>query len=253
MQHTSYVGGDLTRNVDEAALEVDGAVNVAIGPTPKSGGSGSASSAASAGTTAVIPGFGEDKLDVTGTAAIHVGERMTLMNGAIRRNWNGRVMRLAGMEGVICAGLWLRAFAGVSASMSALMSGDVYGGAARAAVARVQIGGFFYRSAELAGWAGIAHVRSTSVTIEPIIGSPTQHTPETKLWKKLGRLSLALCPFLDMAIGLITMPFNIAIAAGTAIANKINKKPPRPPAGPPRLRTRTAAYRSDGSIAWLMI
>ncbi len=251
LQHTSYVGGNLNKTVTgQSTLHVHGDVNLSVGEAAKaSAGSSAGSSSEDSGTSAStaltgVP-FGEDKLTVIGDATWDVGDRMTLMTGAIRRNWNGRVMRMAGMEGVICAGLHLRTIAGVSMSVSALMSGDVYGGAARAALLRMHVGGFMYRSVELCAWAGLAYVRSTNVTIEPVLGTPTQHTPETRLWMKLGRLALALCPFADMAIGIATIQLNLAIAIGGAIASKVKKDPPQPPAGRPRSRTRVVGVISE--------
>ena len=243
MQHTSYVGRHLEKTVTgESKLHVHHDLTVSVYPLPTgdSAGSASGSSSGDSGESTAITGvpWGEDKLTVVGDATWDVGDRMTLMTGAIRRDWTGRIMRLAGMEGVICMGLHMRIITGAAMSVSALMSGDVYGGAARAALLRMHVGGFVYRSVEVCAWAGLGYVRSTGVTIEPAIGSPTQNTPETRLWMKLGRLSLALCPFLDMAIGIATLQLNIAIALGTSIASKIKKEPPKPPAGRPRTRTR---------------
>ena len=46
--------------------------------------------------------WGTDSLTVDGDADITFGSRLILMSGFIDRNWNGGVMRLASMEGVIC-------------------------------------------------------------------------------------------------------------------------------------------------------
>ena len=287
-KYSSYRAKNLAVNVtQDCNLTVDGNITLLVRqnlpPTSKStasasgSGSASASSSASGSGSASASGsgsssssgsssdspspldglegvaWGDDKLAVTGNADFKVHERMTLLTGIntrYERVWNGAIMRMAGMEGVICAGFYLRIIMPISATISALCTGDVYGGSARASLVRVNLAGLGYRSVEACVWAIGFYYRSTAFTIEPIIGTPTQHQPAKNIFRKIGRLMLALCPFLDLAVGafsffyqLLKTPFDLIYAG---VRKALGVKKAKPPAGPPRSRVRTMGVCSQG-------
>ena len=187
---------------------------------------------------------GLEKLTVRGSATMELGERRTILTGTVNRVWSGPIKRMIGMEGVICGGAFARIHAGPAMTIAALMSGDVYGGAARVAGARIHVAGLGYRSADSAAWAMGAYIRSTNVTVEPAIGSPSQVTPTSKISQKLGRIALGLCPFLEIGLGLVMLPVGLV----TMLANKIRGRKPKPPSGPPRTRTvNGVVMKSTGS------
>ena len=76
--------------------------------------------------------WGRDRLTVNGNASYQFHSRTIMMSGTINRRWNKGVMRVASMEGIICGGAMTRVIAGPSATLSGLMTADVYGGIARA-------------------------------------------------------------------------------------------------------------------------
>ena len=188
--------------------------------------------------------WGRDSLTVDGDAEITFGSRLTLMSGFIERNWNGGVMRLASMEGVICGGAFLRLIASPSATLSGLMTGDVYGGCARAAVVRSYLAVLHYRAAQAAAWKVGLYSRNATFVVEPLIGSPSAGGPVSSIAAKLARLGKVLsvarmvCPPLDIFIGVLTVvPMGI-YALFRLISGVIRKPNPIPPAGPPRVRNR---------------
>lgn len=199
--------------------------------------------------------WGRSRLNVAGKAHFHTRERMTMLagiNNRYERVWNGAIMRLAGMEGVICAGFYMRILFPISMTLSAICSGDVYGGSVRASMVRLNMAGMGYRSVEACAWATGLHHQSTGFTIEPILGTPTQHQPAKNIFRKIGRLMMALCPFLDLAVGVFSFLFQLLRApfdAAMAGYNKLRgiKKKPKPPSGPPRSRIRTAGVTIKGA------
>ena len=102
--------------------------------------------------------------------------------------------------------------------------------------ARIYVAGLGYRSADSAAWAMGAYIRSTNFTIEPVIGSPSQTTPASKMSQKIGRIALGLCPFLEIGLGIVMLPIGLV----SMLVNKIRGRKPQKPQGPPRMRTRTA-------------
>ena len=176
---------------------------------------------------------GLEKLTVNGAATMEFGERRTILTGTVNRVWTGPIKRMVGMEGVICGGAFARIHAGPAMTVAALMSGDVYGGAARAAGARIHVAGLGYRSADSASWAMGAYIRSTNFTIEPAIGTVSQTTPASKISEKIGRIAMGLCPFLEIGLGLVMLPIGLV----AMLVNKIRRRTPKPPTGPPRMRT----------------
>ena len=187
--------------------------------------------------------WGRDELVVEGDASHTYHGRTLMMSGTVQRSWNGGVMRLASMEGVICGGAFTRVIASPSATLSAMMSGDVYGGCARVSVLRTYLAVLHYRAAQAAVWAMGLYVRNASFVIEPIISSPSGATPKGKIAQKLARLAKVaevarmVCPVADIVAGVATLP--LAVVGIFALIKSIVTKPVAvPPSGPPRIRTR---------------
>ena len=85
-------------------------------------------------------------------------------------------------------------------------------------------------------WAGGMQIRTTALTLEPVVGTNALNPP--RHWGiKMGRIALASCPLLDILWGIGSMPFSIAASIYGMAKNR--KKPPQPPAGPPRVHNRT--------------
>lgn len=224
--YRNYRRANLALDVSgRSEIDVDGDMRVAVGRIDTGGGDAVAN-----------PGL--DELTVNGDADVRFKEKTTLISGAINRVWTGPVTRLAGMEGVICGGIFARVHAGASMTASALVTGDVYGGAARASGARIYVAGMHYRAAQTAHWLMPgAYVRTAGVVLEPLLGSPSGNTPTKGLAAKAAKLSVALCPFLEMAIGVVMLP----VAVVRLIAGLVRKRPPKPVGGLPRTRTRLVA------------
>lgn len=181
-----------------------------------------------------VPRTGTESLTVHGNADLHIHDRTTLMTGTVTKVWTGgTIMRLAGMEGVICGGAFAKVHAGIAAHMAPLVTGDVYGGAAHAAASRAHIAGVGYRSVETSAWAIGAYIRTTQFTIQPAQMSPMQHKKSGML-AKVGKIMMGLCPFLDIGIGLLMAPIALVLLIA-ALAGW--KKPPPP--GPPRTLTQS--------------
>ena len=187
--------------------------------------------------------WGRDSLTVDNDAEMTFGSRTLMMSGFVTRNWNGGVMRLASMEGVICGGPFIRLIASPSSTLSGLMTGDVYGACARVSAVRTYLAVLHYRAAAKASWAVGMYVRNATFTIEPVINVPTQGLPVSDIGRKLARMAKMLeiarmlCPVLDIFLGLATLiPMGI-YALVSLIAGIVKKPNPLPMAGPPRLRT----------------
>ena len=261
-RYSGYRAKNSAVNVTEDCnLQVDGNITMVVrqnlpasASTSSSSASSSASGSSSSSGSSPLDGlegvaWGQHRLAVTGNATYRANDRTTLLSGLhtrYERVWNGSIMRIAGMEGVICAGFYLRTIMPISATISALVSGDVYGVSGRASLVRVNLAGMGYRSVEACAWAIGFYYRSTAFTIEPIIGTPTQHQPTKNILRKIGRLMLALCPFLDLLAGLAAFfiggPYNL-IKGGI---NKLRGKKKTPQAGPPRVRVRNVGVCSQG-------
>ena len=206
--------------------------------------------------------WGLDRLAVEGDASYTIGTRTLLMSGIVQRNWNGGVMRLASMEGIVCGGVMTRVIASPSATMSGLMTGDVYGGIARTSAVRTYLAVLQYRSAEKAAWALGVYVRNATFIIEPLVSAPVKEKPSDAA-KKMSRLARTaskvskvaaktvaaarmICPLVDIMAGVVMLPV-AAYGIISAIIAKIAGKPPAPPLppGPPRVRNRTVACTTD--------
>ena len=175
--------------------------------------------------------FGRDKLDVAEDAVMKFRARTTLMSGTLTRRYLGGFIKAAPMEGVICGGALVRTIGGPSASLSALSSGDVYGGAARVALARTRIGLLHYRAAVGAAWSSVFYGRTADFMIEPLV-SIKQARPTGRIVSKLARLAKVLnvarmlCPLVDIASGLLGLLGGMGYGLFKLIRNKVKGKPP---------------------------
>ena len=199
------------------------------------------------GDATVKVAAGTDALDVDGDAEIVFDERMVMMSGTVEREWRGAITRMAGMEGVICGGAYTKVLAGAAVTVCALATGDVYGACARFAGARVNVAGMHYRTARAAMWRTGVYVRSAGVVVEPLIGSPSQHGPAKSIGDKAARIlrgAGAVLPFVDIAVGIASIPVGI----GKLIANVVRRKSPEPPSGPPRMRIRNGVRVDNAGL-----
>ena len=193
--------------------------------------------------------FGRDRLDVAEDATLKWRARTTLMSGTLTRRYLGGFIKAAPMEGVICGGALVRTIGGPSANLSLLCSGDVYGGAARVALARTRIGLLHYRAAVGAAWTSLFYGRTADFTIEPLV-SVVKEGPKSNVASKLARLSKVLnvarmlCPLADIAAGVIGLVGSLGFGLFRLIRNKIKGKPP-PPAKQttPRMRNTSQPMR----------
>ena len=151
---------------------------------------------------------------------------------------------MAGLEGVICGGGFVRVIAGPALHLAQIVSGDVYGGGLHASAMRLHAAGFGYRSAELAAWASGLYVRATGTTITPVIGSPSRTFSKRSLAAKIARIGLGLCPPLDIMVGLAGLAL-IPVMALIAGIQKLRGIKPKPPKTNPRSLVRTVGFRSQ--------
>ena len=203
--------------------------------------------------------WGRDSLTVDGDAEMSFGSRTLMMSGFVTRNWNGGVMRLASMEGVICGGAFLRLIASPSATLSGLMTGDVYGGCARVSTVRTYLAVLHYRAAAAAAWTMGVYVRNATFTIEPVVGVLSQAKPVSDIGRILARLgkmleiARMLCPVLDIFGGVLSaIPMGI-YALIALIAGIVKTPNPLPMAGPPRLRQMNVGVRVENYGAFLAV
>ena len=195
--------------------------------------------------------FGRDKLDVAEDAVLKFRARTTLMSGTLTRRYLGGFIKAAPMQGVICGGALVRTIGGPSASLSPLSSGDVYGGAARVALARTRIGLLHYRAAVGAAWSSVFYGRTADFVIEPLV-SIRQVGPTSNVARKLARLSKMfgvvrmVCPLADIAAGVLGFVGGLGYGLFALIRNKVKGKPP-PPATEtvPRIRNTQELSRSE--------
>ena len=195
--------------------------------------------------------FGRDKLDVAEDAVMKFRARTTLMSGTLTRRYLGGFIKAAPMEGVICGGALVRTIGGPSMNLSPLSSGDVYGGAARVALARTRIGLLHYRAAVGAAWSSVFHGRIADFVIEPLV-SIRQTGPTSNVARKLARLSKMfgvvrmVCPLADIAAGVLGFVGGLGYGLFSLIRNKVKGKPP-PPATEtvPRIRNTQALIRPE--------
>lgn len=229
--YANYIGGGQRVVAGTQSLRTGGHLTVGIGKREDAGDD--------AGDD--VP-WGRDSLTVDGDARLSFHSRTLSMTGVVMRNWNGGVMRLASMEGVICGGAFLRLIASPSVTMGGMVTGDVYGGCARVAAVRTNLALLHYRAAAAAAWATGIYVRNTSATIEPVVNVPTQGVTMGKLASRLARLNKAvdvarmLCAPLDILLGVaLLIPLGI-YALIRLIMSMVSTPNPVPPTGPPRTR-----------------
>lgn len=266
--YDSRVFGNLDVDVEnDYEFTVDGDVTIGLqaptgssGAAGSSGTSGSSSASGTSGsaetsgtprpTSTPAAPVGVDRLTVGGTARFEFNERKTMLTGTVNRLWEGPIVRMVGMDGIICGGVFGRIHAGPSFTFAPLASSDVYGGAAHVSAARIHAAMLGYRSADATAWAMLAYIRAAKVTIEPLLGTPSQTTPfrDAKLASKLWKLSLALCPFLDILVGLVLLLPMLLWALVKKIYGVTS-----PPAGPPRIRNRSAGFTKEVAASVLHV
>ena len=188
-------------------------------------------------------GDGMERLHVKGSMNWTAHERLIMGNGRIERIWHGAVARVAGMEGVICAGAWHRGYYGGSASLVAIKSNELYGGALRTAAVRVTVAGIGYRSSDRATWYMGSLLRSTHTTLETLVGSAsgTEQSKSARMKALAGKIASVL--FMPGAIifGVLSMVPMLLYAFVSWLDTKYFAAPVKPPATLPRVRTRTVA------------
>lgn len=188
-------------------------------------------------TSASFQTVGTDNLQVHGNAEWSTRDRVTIGTGTVNRHWEGDIMRMIGMEGVIAGGAFLKTFVGSSMTMAPLASGDIYGGAGQAAGIRYMLAVVLgYRSTEMCGWMGSTYRRACWTVIEPIVGTPAADGPRNKKMKAL-RIFMGLCPLLDILVGAAMAP----VAIGLAIRAKAKGIKDPGPQGKPRVHMRNGA------------
>ena len=198
---------------------------------------------------------GRDRLAVEGDASYEFKSRTLMMGGAVKRNWRGGIMRMASMEGVICGGAMTRVIAGPSATMSGMMTGDVYGAIGRASGIRIYLAVLQYRAAMHAAWALGGWIRNTTFTIVPVAPPPQGPTPAGNGAKKMSRLAKTarkavkvtkkatealrmVCPVVDILLGVISLP--LAIFGAAMFVKMLVTRNKIPPTGPPRVESRNS-------------
>ena len=223
--------------------------------------------------------WGLDRLAVKGDARYEFGSRTLMMSGIVERNWNGGVMRLASMEGIVCGGAMTRVIGGPSATLSGMATGDVYGGIARVSAVRSYLSVLHYRAAKAAAWAMGYYMRNATFTIEPMFSPPAGMVPKANTAAKMNRLQRVMsraskaarklakavartkaargakavgegarmvCPLVDIIAGVAALPFAIIGIIGLIRTLAGSGKPiPIPPAGPARVRNRSGVNVSQ--------
>ena len=197
-------------------------------------------------TVARLPdsGSGKENLHVKGDMNWDFHERMLVGSGTINRTWHGAVAKIAGLEGVICAGAWNRTFAGGAMNVAALATSDLYGGAMRGSVTRATLGGIGYRSSEYAVWRMGAYNRNAHATLEPLVGTDSLTPEKESRLRSLGaKIGMTIVPFAFIFWGAVTMVPMLLYALVQWLDGKFFAGGPRAQPQPmlPRTRTRTVA------------
>ena len=190
---------------------------------------------------------GTDRLVVGGAARIASEERRVVMRGRFERHSIGAVSRMAGLEGFIVGGVFVRAEAGASLSLAALATSDVHGGAARISGVRTQVSGIQYQTSRGTVRAAGLLVRAAGVVVEPVTGSPGREPPRRSLAAKAARIGMAagsMLPFFGLATAVVSVPVGI----GRLIARARRGRGSTGPPGAPRIRTRNGLRVLNGGI-----
>ena len=247
----SALAGLLETVQSQLASTSGGAASDSAAGAGSESGSGSGSAAGSgSGSGIEATAWGRDRLVVDGDMHWTFDERVVAMSGTINRTWIGAILRAVPMEGVICGGSYLRVHAGPQATLAGIASGDVYGGAARMSTSRVYMALFGYRSTDSVYWGMANYTRLTAITIEPAVNTPSAHeVPKNFLLaRKLGRLAMALCPFVGIAVGLVTLIPSLIMLAYGFLAGR----PPKPPMGPPRTKNTFVGVQQMFAGSWIV-
>ena len=233
------------RSVNIAADETfvcdqDLSITVGAPPADEESDTGTSSDGSDTGTTTdeALAGvaWGNETVRVGGDMHWKYHDRKLTVHGAVNRVWLGGITRFVGMEGIICAGAFVRTLAGLSTTLGAVASGDVYGGCVRTSGARTVIAGLNYRSMDSGAWSCGTYSRLTSSTIVPVAPSP--NAAAASMLAKAAKVGLGVMPFADIALGmlgLLLMPLKLL----WALINKARGIPPKPPTVAPRMLTRT--------------
>ena len=253
--YVEYVDRNLTLDVEgDYDLTVDGDLTATVA---KSGlaspfASDGADDDAEGRAASALAGtdWGADTLVVKGNASMRVEKDQTnSIAGGYDRTWSGNVYRFSGSDGVICGGAFARILALPSVTASALWTGDVYGAAARIAGVRIHVAAMNYRASKTGAWAFPLYVRSTRFTVVPAQGSPSQDKKSrSSKVAQARRIGLALCPLLEMATGVVMLPFALVALCRKFYQWARHRKPwIPPPAGPPRTLVRNGATELENA------
>lgn len=185
------------------------------------------------------PEPGREKLTVMGDMTWRTDDRITLGREiTFKRVWTGPIVRMIGMEGVMCGGPFMKTFSGISTTMAPLMSGDVYGNGNHAALSRIRMSPVLaYRSTEQANWQCAIYRRVCNHVIEPVDGSAA-HKAAKEGWKQLKKWGVNSNPVTDIGFGLASMVISLTKMAYRKATGK--KAEPDQNKGPKRTLTRTA-------------
>ena len=193
---------------------------------------------------------GTDRLVVDGAARLRSDERQVVMRGRFERHSIGAVSRMAGLDGLIAGGVFLRVQAGASLSLAALATGDVYGAAARVAGVRTQVSGMQYQTSRGTARAAGLYVRATGFVVEPVTGSPGREAPARSVAAKAARIGMiagSMIPFFGVATAAVSVPVGIA----RLIRRARGGRGPAGPPGAPRIRTRNGLRVLNGGIEFV--
>ena len=187
-------------------------------------------------------GQGIDALTVRGNMTWDARlNRLVIGSGTIDRLWKSAILKITGMEGVICGGAWNRTFAGGLMTTSGMRMGDVFGGAVVGTGARVNVSRVMYRSSEYASWTMNAYTRNMVAVVEPLIGSAATAPTKVGRAKDIAlKISFTILPLLGVLF-LAALPIILLFAFVAALDRKYFAAPAAAGAGAPRVRTRTVA------------
>ena len=220
-RRVSLVRGTYTNEVTKNSIsdirggysfKSDATLSLTIGPT------------ANTETVAGSGIIGLDSLTVDGNANVSANDKMiTILNAPINRIWKGGISRVAGMEGVICAGYYSRIYAGAILSICPLISGDVYGGCARFAGARISMAILNYRSVDACIWnTQFLNLKTKTTFIPPLVRKKPPISKKKWLFKGI----LGACPFFEILLGILSIPvaiFSLILSMSMKAYNKIKK------------------------------
>ena len=179
-----------------------------------------------------------DSLTVHGHMHSESGKtRTTIGTGRVDRMYHGPHVKIAGMEGIICAGAWSRTYTTSYMTLAGLKMGDVFGGAVMASGTRTHISSVLYRSVEYSHWDMGTYTRNVQSCIQPIVGSAA---PVDGKWARrrdiAQKIAFTIMPVLGMLYGIVMLPVALFGLAKLGYGLATGKKSTAP-AGPTRPRT----------------